>query len=541
MLFNKKSITVKYVILPIVLLFAGAILSIVYFLNSDLNLKVLSHNESKYDIRNDDGIIKGEFTASDNYLGIISLRFNNKEIIYGNSVFRIKNILDSSWYYTATISATQYSTVPFYAFGFPIIKNSKNNTYKFEVKLNSSRKELSIGSYEPILVSRYIYPQKELLKNANLLVKLVKTKVVYYLYSAESWKIICIYSIPLVAYLFYLIFESKLQTISYIDSLKRETRFVLSPYMLFVLLSMLIDVFAMKGISTGIIGIIILLYAFCLVTYNIKPRFSYYLALLYLFFCPFLLSAGMEWVTKKSAIWVYIFLVVGTVHTILNQNLIFEKINKKKVVIAFTKFLRNFILQIDQKIIRMIQKVNVDKIFFRKRPRSITGQILYIIELCFFIIFVVFVFAIATFIAIKTYVYVGDLQQKKTRSLQNPIIKTIEPDLVYKATKVVLYGKNFGWNKNDQLKLLSDNENIVTDLWTDTKIIFTVPLHWKPGYITLLIKKPITWDGEKITATSEKKTIKLLRRTGKMNKDDDAYFEQLKTLSPETLQINGYE
>ena len=122
-----------------------------------------------------------------------------------------------------------------------------------------------------------------------------------------------------------------------------------------------------------------------------------------------------------------------------------------------------------------------------------------------------------------------------------PKIKNIKPEIVYYANKVVLTGRGFGWKGTIDTNFKYKNGNIDIFLWTDTKVIFVVPLHWKEGDLDIWIQKPIEWDGKKMIVKSNVIKLHLISRDDGWDKNDDAYFEQLKHLDKETLEINGYK
>lgn len=124
-----------------------------------------------------------------------------------------------------------------------------------------------------------------------------------------------------------------------------------------------------------------------------------------------------------------------------------------------------------------------------------------------------------------------------------PQIKTVKPGIAYYDTKVVLLGKGFGWKGkiDTDTRFKYQDGKIDISLWTDTKVIFTVPLHWKLGDLSIWLQKPMEWDGENIVVNSNKVKLRLISRDDGWDKDDDAYFEQLKVLDKETLKINGYK
>ncbi len=122
-----------------------------------------------------------------------------------------------------------------------------------------------------------------------------------------------------------------------------------------------------------------------------------------------------------------------------------------------------------------------------------------------------------------------------------PQIKNVKPKIVYYGSKVILLGTGFGWGGEINTKFKNREGNIDITLWNDTKVIFSVPLHWKEGNLDIWIQKPIEWDGKKMVIKSNLVKLRLISRDDGWGKEDDEYFEQLKHLDKETLEINGYE
>lgn len=125
--------------------------------------------------------------------------------------------------------------------------------------------------------------------------------------------------------------------------------------------------------------------------------------------------------------------------------------------------------------------------------------------------------------------------------IRHPKIEKIKPEIVYYGTKVILTGRGFGWKGKIDTKFKYQEGKIDISLWTDTKVIFTVPLHWKIGDITIWIQKPTEWDGKKVIFNSNEIKLHLISRDNGWDKEDDAFFEQLKHLDKETREINGYK
>lgn len=527
----------RWILVPLIFLLTALFLSTIFFFNSDINPNILSHNESVSNIIKKNNIISGKFKASNNYLGIISLRFN-KENLSGNSLFKIKNILDDDWYHTATISAEQYSTLPFYSFGFPVIEKSKNQTYKFEIKLFSGNRGLSLSKQEPVFASVYAYPKEMLLGNLGLLKDFAQKKISYYSGTKDYWKVFLIYSLPLLLYLLYISIFHRYFKIKILKKLARPT-------IVIAIIAMMIDIFVIRKYADSTTIWLTLLWTAGVIAYRLDPRFSFGLVLVFLTTCPFLLVGNMDWIAEKSAIWTYMMLVVGTVQSIFEISPLLQKIVKSRLSQMIIKFLRLVFLTFDYLIINLLifigQSVaSLLTFIFKKFPTTFYGWLIFIGKLIILIITIFIISVTSGFIIIKINNAIQIINHKKIRLSLNPVIDIVEPKLVYKSTKIVIYGRGFGWDEKKSQALI-DGEKIHTSLWNDSKIIFPVPLHWKDGIHKIWIEKKIDWDGKKQTAKSEVFEIKILPVTEKFTEDDKLYLEQMKTWSPETKEINGYK
>ena len=534
----------KWFFFPVILFSVMMFLSITFFFNSDINPNILSHNETADKVISKNNIISGKFKASDNYLGIISVRFN-KENLSGDSVFQIKDVLEEDWYHTATISAVQYTTLPFYSFGFPIIEKSKDQIYQFQIKLFSGNGGLSLSKQAPVLVTNYAYPKEILLKNPSLLIEFIRNKVGYYLIDRNSWKVFLLYSLLLIFYiLYFLIFhkfissENKLFAEKFIKNLMK-------PSIIIPIILMAVDIFIVRKYSDNVTSFLTLLWIIAIITYRMDARISFGLALIFLTFCPFLLSVPMDWIAEKSAIWAYMMLVVGTFQSVIDISPILQRILKTKFFRSLIKFIRTVFTILDRLIIKLLIFIKQTfilllKLIFNRLPHSFFGWLIFIGKL-FLLIFTLFIFVISvTFITLKIQNAIRIINHKKIRLSMNPTIEAIEPKLVYKGTKIIVYGKGFGWD-DKRSKILIDGKKIDDILWTDSKINFPVPLHWKMGVHKIWIEKKIDWDGKIEIGKSQIFEIKVLPVTDKFSEDDKLYIEQLKTLRKETLEINGYE
>jgi len=174
--------------------------------------------------------------------------------------------------------------------------------------------------------------------------------------------------------------------------------------------------------------------------------------------------------------------------------------------------------------------VNHKANFFTYLQKNIKG----IIVALFFVFFV-------NQLVIFSNKIIVDYKKQQGFLSRHPYIKKGEPYLIYRSSRIILLGKNFGWRTgNITTAAYNQYGKIDITLWTDTKIIFQTPLHWKTGEIIVWIEKPTNWEDKDLMLKSNQVKFKLLDTTGPWDADDNAYFQQLKHLDKETLMINGY-
>ncbi len=326
--------------------------------------------------------------------------------------------------------------------------------------------------------------------------------------------------------------------------LKRADYFCLktrSVLLIITLGGILYDLFVIKNISTGFIFILTFAALGALIGYRAESRINFLIALMLFVLCPFYLIIHREFVGEKIAIWAYIFLAIGSVQFVVEM---------KKKPIRPAKTYMDFLNQLVSILFRIVRQISDPALYilsliikktFITQPKTAVDYLSNIVR----IILILILFSFSTYYGINKAIeynrYLTVERMKKERLTLNPTISKIEPYIVYRSTKVVITGDNFGWRQPPGAALLANhNIPISVDLWTNSKIIFTVPLDWQPGAVSLLVAKPIEWQNRKEIAESNDGSIKLIPVTGKFTPADDAYFAQLKHLDREVLTINGY-
>lgn len=537
--------TIKnWVIIPFTLLLLSTILVIVYFINSSVNTNVLPHNESDKKLLQRDNFISGEFQATDDHLSIITLRFNNKYRTTNSATFRIKQSGAKKWWHTAEISTAQFYAMPEYSFGFPTISKSNGKWYQFEIRLNSGAGGINLGSEEPVFVSNYAYPKDLLSSDLGILTKFIVKKTLNYIDTPLTGKVILVYSLPLLLYVGYMLIVVHLVSCHAKQHAYDFLRILSKPSIAVILIAFGIDIFIIRKFSDSIIIGGTALWIVAVISHQIPIYASFILGLLFLFFCPIMLWAHMEWIADKSAAWTYVMLAVGIAQSVINSSPLIQKIMRFELVRIAIQLIRYFFLSYDRLLAWLLRNTKQRIIafltsFFEIFPTTFLGWIIFIAKSIFLTISIVMVFVASLYIIKVMNDIVITFNHTRTRLSINPTIEAIEPKLVYKGINVVIYGNEFGWDQKKSHALI-DGEVIGSASWSNTKIVFPVPLHWKTGYHTIWIEKKMEWDGEKIITKSKKFTIKVLPIGQNFTEDDKLYFEQLKELRKETLELNGY-
>lgn len=331
---------------------------------------------------------------------------------------------------------------------------------------------------------------------------------------------------------------------------------ILLKYRLFLVITTIIgfilDIIITRQNSNFIIFFLTFFWIMILIVYRLESKINFVFALSFLAFCTILLIFRLDGLAEKSAIWAYLMLVVGTVHAAVEKKVKPQKLMKSQDFLKLfgDDWLINELSQAKKKIIADIRKAEVLlynliykflKFIFIRRPKTLREYFVFIAKIIASVFLIaIFVRSLVNFI-ISTNNKINAENRKKYRLSLNPKILDIQPKIVYRSTKVIIYGQYFGWKQNDKVRLLRDGKEVVTDLWTDSKIIFTVPLHWETAYTNLWVEKAVPWEGHTIVVKSEIVNIKVIQVRTPYTYEDDQFFEQLKNLNKEALEINGYK
>ncbi len=528
----------------------GCCLSIFFFIHSDRGFTIISIPDNSVDLTyfNKEIVPKKNFnlifTAKENYLGSVILHINSfgpkkNDIL----IFKIKEKNSNSWYYQSRYNTTQMYYLPSFPFGFPPIPDSKNKQYLVELEsLKGSHDDaVGISSAEPLIVATYKYPKSLLLANIKNLIELTGIKIQVFASNTNNSTSIIIFFFPF------------LYLLTWILSRKRYFSVTL-----ILLLTILFDVFILH-LQEEIIFIIL---AILWIWHSIINRFSSsvsYMAVIFFFSLSLiiLLFHNIK-AADEASIWAYVFLFSGIILNISELksstkrsefntflNTVWSSAIYQILIYSITLIIWGFLSIVLDLLTFFGISLMITKYIYKK-----IGIILFTVILSIYIIFISVTSIYTVKIATNVYKLVKTEQLKQLRISLNPKINIIQPSIVYYSTKVVLYGHGFDPRSDRSTTVFlvgaqRQTENVRIDYIDNTKIIFTVPLHWNTGLLHFFVEVPVYWQGKRIIAKSNVVAIKLIPRINPkfpdFSPDDDAFFRQLKTLTPEVRKLNGYE
>lgn len=316
------------------------------------------------------------------------------------------------------------------------------------------------------------------------------------------------------------------------------------PIIYLLILIFIYDIFFTTEVSEKLILFLSLFIILLINKYKPYTSVIFFFALLLITTSVFFLLITLNFISQKLASWGFVLLVIGAYHLVvesrtpsikrlsLDQIYIFVKEH-----IINNKSLRFKLDQLENIILAYFKKVKM----LRVEPQRFIDYMTLLIKLI--IVMVVGLFILKGLLIIKTKIdiQINIYQMKQLRLMLIPKISKVEPKIVYRTTKVIIFGKNLSFRaKNNKITLMSQFGEVEPDSFDNNKIIFTVPFSWPDGNIYLGVKKKASFENRDIVVQSGIIKVKVIPTSSSFSPNDDAFFNQLKYLDKETLQINGY-
>jgi len=327
----------KWITIPALLVLLWGLLSFVYLISLDFSPTTVSFNhQSKRD--NDqsyvelrgNSVLRGYFKAKENFLGIISIEFKKEDSpIRDQILFRIKELGSSEWLAENTYDTRQFYYIKKFPLGFPIIEDSKGKTYEFEMvsKFGTSEEGVTVDVLNPIVVSKYKYDLSYLTSNPQRMIGFIFNKLSYALSFSENIKYFFIYSLPFIFYYLVLILarfkkNNRVRIKKFIgfplvkfhlDGLSVWGNFL--GYLLSFLL--IVNISAIVGVYDLFSFLIVEIWLLAVLLNKHKSKDTFFIALICVYSLILFLSLGLDNMTDKAVLWIYYFLILGSIHGLI--------------------------------------------------------------------------------------------------------------------------------------------------------------------------------------------------------------------------------
>jgi len=351
---NKKNKPIFRTIIAFLLLVPWLIFLINFLKIPEKGLLVL---EGRFNIgnlsfpdKNDKILLKGEkvigeFISKYPNLGIVAVRFDTFYRINDDWLtFRFKEKGATGWSYQADYKTDQFQPKELFPFGFPLISDSNNKTYIFEIESQLGKKKegeienfVAIDEKYPVFVSRHVFTKQEFMGNlkkftyfltkkpANLLKNGMGTDDNEYhqpLFIVKPLNLLgdeifrfysCVCLFPLFYYLLAL-------------KLKNNCRLL----GLIFLPIFIADVFLLNRNSDYLLLSIIIIGIIYLIQYPPTKKILLPLFLILLFSASIFTIFKQDMIAERITIWLYLLLLIFAIYQILPQ----KTVNFIKKIIA---------------------------------------------------------------------------------------------------------------------------------------------------------------------------------------------------------------
>lgn len=325
---------ITFLIIPLVLIGVWVTLSILF--TSEFSLSSLTYPHSSSDVlQTPEGKllkgkkITGEFTAKDNNIGIIILRFKSfVRYDYAGEdvlVFKIKEKGQKDWSFISVYKAGILENKLNFPFGFPIISNSQGKMYEFEIESQNGNEKnaIELNTNTPTFSTVYLYPKEEITASKKRMLAFGLKKTYTSFTNPDFLLQSSIFLIPLALYCVFMVYRSKY---------KAPEKFVA----ISVLTLIFLDIFFIKETYTGMWIIFFISWIVASRMCKLSSSVTFALGIGCIFFWIVLLAFDMPEIEKKINLWAYTFLAIGVVQAALEEK------NTKKKYITLKEFVKNF-------------------------------------------------------------------------------------------------------------------------------------------------------------------------------------------------------
>ncbi len=348
---ERKSVLNKsliYGLVPLILFALWGVFTLLYITSYDKSFLILSYNHSQdtfTKVQHEKLLtgdkVEGEFTAAENNLGIVAVRFTIfSRVPYKDEdkvVFRIKEKGAKDWYYQNNYRAGLIYDVPVFPFGFPKILDSQGKQYVFEIQSleGNQRNAVAVSRREPVIISKYETSKAFLLSDKKEFVYFTLKKF-NALKTAEVLYVSFIFLLPLIIHFllitpqgekvsgrFNTFIYSRIPKQIYSKSKILFDLTYIKVFLLSLLLVMILsDIFIFQITYAAVYIVLIGIWIYILAG-EFKSKISFIVSGLFLVLSSTLYYIYYEHLAELTAAWAFLFLCAGLIHALIeykNEN-----------------------------------------------------------------------------------------------------------------------------------------------------------------------------------------------------------------------------
>lgn len=305
----QKSFLKKWILIPLPLLLFWLLLTFRYVQNTS-GFTVLLYNHPKQEITQGKTTellagekIKAEFTARDNNLGIVAVRFNtffriNEDVV----IFRIKEKGKKDWIATNSYTTPQFQPNQYFTFGFPIQTDSQGKLYQYEIESTHGKRNNSVAlsPIEPIFVTKHQYLKGNILTDWQYLITYLQRKTINTFSQFDFILSFISYSLPFFIYFLRMLFFDKY--------LSKKYFIVLIPVEIMIILS-LVNITRNDGAVMGLTAFWIYLQ----LTYRLQSSYSFLMSGFFIVITSILYYSDKVELATNIAMWGFLFFISGVI------------------------------------------------------------------------------------------------------------------------------------------------------------------------------------------------------------------------------------
>lgn len=259
--------------------------------------------QKKYgEIQKGDMII-GKFVSPHPNLGTVSVRFNNNNRDSKDTlIFRLREADANEWIYQAQYNTDQFKPGELFPFGFPLLKQSANKIYIFELESlkGATGSGIFLDRQTPSFAAVSFFNKSELFQDYRSTLTFLINKIINVFGTSGGIRFGLVYFSPLILYF------------AYVFSKKVSYQFLPAVVLVFILLDLF---FLAKSYDYYLISVG-MLWLLATVRFKFDFRISGLAAMVLLMLVPAFDISGWKMLAEKAANWSYLFLALAVLFQI---------------------------------------------------------------------------------------------------------------------------------------------------------------------------------------------------------------------------------